>query len=196
VDGIRFKEPTIGPGGLPIEIRLQRNNLDELKLASTELINGDRVPLDTVATITSNRGYAGIKRVDAERTVTITGYVDTRLADAADIIADTKTRFLPKLKKQFPGIIIGLEGQAKEMKASMGGMIKAFGMDVFGVLCLLSFQFRSYQEPLVIMVTIPLACSIMFGLLMSTILVLLVVPSLYAILGDFNLVRIDTKKSS
>ena len=37
-------------------------------------------------------------------------------------------------------------------------------------------------------ILIPLACSIVFGLLVSTVLVLVVVPSLYAILGDFNLV--------
>ncbi len=377
---IAFKEPSIGPGGLPIEIRLKGNSLSELKLASTQLINwfysyegvsdlyddlrpgkpeiqvklkqgakirgfdarsvskqlrtafygttaseiivrdasyevnlqmagpdknsladlenfylingnGQRVPLNTVASISHSRGYAGIRRVDADRTVTVTGDVDTRVANVADIIKDTRARFLPELKKQFPGITIGLEGQAKEMKASMGGMIKAFAIGIFGVFCLLSFQFRSYQEPLVVMITIPfafigvvwghifmgidicmpsilgfvslagivvndsillvsfiklntargktiaesgklasrerfravmltsvttiaglmpllsetsmqaqilipLACSIVFGLLMSTILVLLVVPCLYTILSDFNLVRIDTDRSS
>ena len=376
---IAFKEPAIGPGGLPIKIRLKGNNLDELKLASTKLIdwfysyegvsdlyddlrpgkpeiqvklkkeakirgfdarivskqlraafygttasaiivrdesyevnlrmagadrnsisrlenfylmngNGDRVPLDTVASITYSRGYAGIKRVDANRTVTVTGDVDTRVANAADIISDTKVKFLPELKKQFPGITINLEGQAKEMKASMGGMVKAFAIGIFGVFCFLSFQFKSYHEPLVIMVTIPfafigvvwghilmgldismpsilgfvslagivvndsillvsfiqqntakgksvaeagklasrarfravlltsvttiaglmpllsersmqaqilipLACSIVFGLLMSTILVLLVVPCLYTILADFNLAKIYTDGS-
>ena len=38
-------------------------------------------------------------------------------------------------------------------------------------------------------VLIPLACSIVFGLLMSTVLVLIVVPCLYTILDDFGLVR-------
>lgn len=370
---IAYKEPVIGPGGLPIEIRLKGQDLNELKLASTKLINwfysydgvsdlyddlrpgkpevqvklkkgakirgfdarmvskqlrsafygataseimvmdesyevnvkmaksdrnsiaslenfhlmngsGERVPLQTIASITYSRGYAGIKRVDTERTVTVTGDVDTRVVNAADVIADTQKRFLPRLQKQFPGIIVGTQGQSKEMKTSMGGMIKALLIGIFGVFCLLSFQFRSYQEPLVIMVTIPfafigviwghifmgldlcmpsimgfislagivvndsillvsfvkintaagkkvaeagklasrerfravmltsvttiaglmpllserslqaqvlipLACSIVFGLLMSTILVLVVVPCLYTILDDFNLVK-------
>jgi len=374
---VAFKEPAVGPGGLPIEIRLKGNDLDELKRASTKLINwyytyegvsdlyddlrpgkpeirvklkkgakirgfdagmvskqlraafygataseiivrdesyevnlrmagidrkhisnlenfylmnanGDRVPLNTVASISYSRGYAGIKRVDGDRTVTVTGDVDTRVANAADIMADTRARFLPKLKQEFPHIRIGLEGQEKELKASMGGMIKALGIGIFGVFCLLSFQFKSYRESLVIMVTIPfafigvvlghivmgldlcmpsilgfvslagivvndsillvtfikqnialgvsvdeagkrasrerfravlltsvttiaglmpllsersmqaqilipLACSIVFGLLMSTILVLVVVPCLYTILGDFNWVREDLR---
>ena len=371
---IAYKEPAVGPGGLPIEIRLKGDNLEELKLASTKLINwfysyegvsdlyddlrpgkpeiqvklkkgakirgfdarsvskqlraafygttasevivrdesyevnlrmagpdrssmanlenfflmngnGERVPLNAVASITHSRGYAGIKRVDSDRTVTVTGDVDTRVANVADIIKDTNARFFPKLKTQFPNITIVVEGQSKEMKASMGGMAKALGIGIFGVFCLLSFQFRSYQEPLVIMITIPfafigvvwghifmgldismpsllgfvslagivvndsillvsfikqntaigksvaeagklasrerfravlltsmttiagllpllsersmqaqilipLACSIVFGLLMSTILVLVVVPCLYTILGDFNMVKI------
>ncbi len=45
-------------------------------------------------------------------------------------------------------------------------------------------------------ILIPLACSIVFGLMVSTVLVLVVVPSLYAILGDFNLVRIENKGDS
>jgi hydrophobic/amphiphilic exporter-1 (mainly G- bacteria), HAE1 family len=40
-------------------------------------------------------------------------------------------------------------------------------------------------------ILIPLACSIVFGLIVSTVLVLIVVPSLYGILADFNLVRVE-----
>ncbi len=375
---VAFKEPVIGPAGLPIEIRLKGRDLDELKLAATSLINwfyaydgvsdlyddlrpgkpqiqvslkqgakkrgfdartvssqlrsafygttageiivrdqsyevnlkmaakdrgsidglenfylmsgaGERVPLETVADITTTRGYASINRVDTVRTVTVTGDVDTRVANAADIISDTTKRFLPQLKRKFPGVIVDTQGQAKEMKASMGGMAKALLIGVFGVFCLLSFQFRSYKEPMVIMVTIPfafigviwghiimgldlsmpsimgfvslagivvndsillvsfvklhtaagkavaeagkmasrerfravmltsvttiagllpllseqslqaqvlipLACSIVFGLLMSTVLVLIVVPCLYTILADFDLVREQENK--
>lgn len=375
VIAIAYKEPTFGPGGIPIEIRLKGDNLDELKAASDKLINwlyayggvsdlyddlrpgkpeiqvklkqgakargldakdiaqqlraafygatasqilvrdesyevnlrmadadrgsiedlenfylmdgkGQRVPLSTVASIAHTRGYAGIRRVDGQRTVTVTGDVDTRLANAANIVADTKAAFIPELKKQFPGITLELEGQEKEMKSAMGGMAKALAIGIFGVFCLLSFQFRSFQEPLVIMVTIPfafigviwghvlmgldlsmpsmmgfvslagivvndsillvgfvrlhtgrgeavaqagrlasrerfravlltsvttiagllpllsersmqaqvlipLACSIVFGLLMSTLLVLVVVPCLYAIFDDFNLLKFN-----
>ena len=45
------------------------------------------------------------------------------------------------------------------------------------------------QRSLQAQVLIPLATSIVFGLLASTVLVLLVVPCLYAILGDLGLTR-------
>ena len=376
---LAFKEPAIGPAGLPIEIRLSGNNLDHLKQASSKLIDwlhqydgvfdlyddlrpgkpeirvtlkqgaksrgftaamvssqlraafygatasemivrdqsyevniriadldrsgiadlenfylkgpgGKRVPLTSVARVARDRGYAGIRRVDGIRTVTVTGDIDFTRANAKDIISHTKKHFLPDLKTMFPEISTGLEGQEQSMKTSMGGMLQALGIGLFGVFCLLSFQFKSYQEPLVVMVTIPfaligvvwghilmgidlalpsimgfislagivvndsillvtfvkqhaaagqsvaragkeaarerfravmltslttiaglfpllaerslqaqilipLACSIVFGLLVSTLLVLVVVPSLYAILDDFNLVYKESQSS-
>ncbi|MCP4023363.1 MAG: efflux RND transporter permease subunit, partial [Desulfobacteraceae bacterium] len=370
---IAFKEPLIGPGGLPIEIRLKGSDLHDLKMASTKLIGwlytyegvqdlyddlrpgkpeilvrlkegakakgfdariisrqiraafygstaseiivkdesyevnlkiaapdrasvarlenfylmdnqGNKVPLQTVATIETYRGYAGIQRVNSQRTVTVTGDLDTRVANAAQIITHTKKTFLPELNKEFPQITIMVQGQQKEGKTALEGMIKAMIIGIFGVFCLLSFQFKSYLEPFVVMsiipfaligviwghifmglelampsvmgfvslsgivvndsillvtfmkvhtakgisvveagklasrerfravlltsmttvmgllpllsersmqaqILIPLAASIVFGLLASTILVLVVVPCLYAVLGDFNLVR-------
>ena len=44
---------------------------------------------------------------------------------------------------------------------------------------------RSMQAQLMI----PLACSIVFGLMAATFLVLLVIPALYSVLGDMNLTR-------
>jgi hypothetical protein len=42
---------------------------------------------------------------------------------------------------------------------------------------------------------IPLAVSIVFGLMASTVLVLIVIPSLYSILGDFGLTSVGTDKT-
>ena len=38
-------------------------------------------------------------------------------------------------------------------------------------------------------ILIPLACSIVFGLAMTTMLVLLIIPALYSVFDDFNLLR-------
>ncbi|MFW2366027.1 MAG: efflux RND transporter permease subunit [Desulforhopalus sp.] len=118
---------------------------------------GRKVPLQTVATIEQGRGYAAISRINSRRTVTVTGDVDTRVANAAEIVADTRENFFPQLEKEFPGIKVLLEGQEKETKKSMGGMIKAFLLGIFGVFIILSLQFRSYLEPLAVMVIIPFA---------------------------------------
>jgi multidrug efflux pump subunit AcrB len=370
---ITFKEPSIGPGGLAIELQLQGHDLDRLKMASVRLMDwlsrysgvvdlndnlrpgkpefrikmnkgalamgftarniasqlraafygsvasevqyggesyeiilkiadkdrhyvtdlsqfyvmspeGKRVPLQSVATVTQGRGFASINRINSLRTVTVTGDIDTAKGNANEVIKHTRDNFLPELSKQFPDISVLLEGQEKEGKTAMVGMAKAFLIGIFGVFIILSLQFKSYLEPVIVMILIPfaligviwghillgldlsmpsimgfislagivvndsillvtfirnhmekgesaidaarqasrerfravlltslttimgllplmaersmqaqilipLACSIVFGLLMTTILVLLVIPALYAIFDDFNLLR-------
>lgn len=373
VINIAYKEPSIGPGGLAIELQLQGHNLDRLKLASIKLIDwlskyegvvdlsddlrpgkpefrvkmnkgalamgftsaniasqlraafygsvasevqyggesyeivvklaekdrkfvtdlslfqvvspqGKRVPLQSVATVEQGRGYASINRINSLRTVTVTGDIDTNAANANEVVSHTRTNFLPQLYKEFPDVSVLLEGQAKEGKTAMAGMVKAFLIGIFGVFIILSLQFKSYLEPIIVMVLIPfaligviwghillgldlsmpsimgfislagivvndsillvtfirthmdkgesaydaarlasrdrfravfltslttimglmplmaersmqaqilipLACSIVFGLLATTVLVLLVIPALYSVFDDFNLLR-------
>ena len=243
---LTFKEPAIGPGGLPIEIRLQGSDLEQLKQASLELQNwlnqyvgvfdlnddlrpgkpeirvrikagalvqgidasvianqlraafygqtadefqvgsesyeidvqlstldqnslddldyfyvttktGERIPLKNVAHLENHRGTARISRINSLRTVTIQGDVDMQLANAAEIVADTKANFLPKLNQKFPDITFNLEGQEKESKKTGMSMLKAFIIGIIGVFILLSFQFKNYIEPLAVMSAIPLA---------------------------------------
>ena len=245
---------------------------------------GKRVPLQSVATVEQGRGFASINRINSLRTVTVTGDIDTAKANANEVIQHTRDNFLPELSKEFPDVSVLLEGQEKEGKTAMAGMVKAFLIGIFGVFIILSLQFKSYLEPIIVMVLIPfaligviwghillgldlsmpsimgfislagivvndsillvtfirnhmdkgesandaarqasrerfravlltslttimgllplmaersmqaqilipLACSIVFGLLMTTMLVLLVIPALYNVFDDFNLLR-------
>lgn len=246
VINIAYKEPSIGPAGLAIEIQLQGSDLDELKMASVKLVDwlseydgvvdlndnlrpgkpefrikinkgalamgftardianqlrsafygsvasevqyggesyevmvkvdgddrrfitdlsrfyvvspkGKQVPLQSVATVEQGRGYASINRINSQRTVTVTGDIDTARANANEVIQHTSRNFLPQLLQEFPGIKVLLEGQAKEGKTAMQGMVKAFLIGIFGVFIILSLQFKSYLEPLIVMVLIPFA---------------------------------------
>jgi multidrug efflux pump subunit AcrB len=89
--------------------------------------------------------------------VTIQGDVDTHLANAVEILADTKAHFLPSLKEKYPDIIFSMEGQEKESLKTGKSMLKAFTVGIIGIFVLLSFQFRNYIEPLAVMSAIPLA---------------------------------------
>jgi multidrug efflux pump subunit AcrB len=57
--------------------------------------------------------------------------------------------------KRFPGIAYDLEGQAKRSKESMESLIKGFVVAIMIIFLLLASQFRSYNQPLIIMTAIP-----------------------------------------
>ena len=158
--GTTAYELQVGPENIEVDVRLAEADQASLNdLADFRIIapGGDRVPLDTVVTITPGRGYGRINRIDRQRAVTVQGEVDGHLANTQEILKDTVERFLPELRQRYPEVHIGMEGERKESSRTAGSMAQRFLLGLMGVFLLLSFQFRSYIEPLVVMSAIPLA---------------------------------------
>ena len=121
--------------------------------------DGSNVPLSVVADIETGRGVSRINRENGIRTVTVQGTIDTRIANANAIVNDTQTRFIPGLLARFPGIELDVEGQNAEAGKTQKSMLKGFMIGLIGVFLLLSFLFRSYIEPIIVMLVIPLSLS-------------------------------------
>ncbi|MEO1650054.1 MAG: efflux RND transporter permease subunit, partial [Pseudomonadota bacterium] len=143
-----------------IDVRLaeqDRNRRETLDTFVITTANGKQVPLSAIAELTSTRGYARINRIDGQRTVRVIGSVDPRLGNATEIIADTSARFLPEIQTRYPQISVNVSGENEEAATTQRSMISGFLLGLIGVFLVLSFQFRSYVEPVVVMVLIPFA---------------------------------------
>ena len=150
----------VGSISYEVDVRLaplDQNSLGDLEGFHITAKSGKEIPMGSVATLEEGRGYGRILRIDSVRTVTIQGDVDTLITNAAEIIEETKTLLLPELQKRYPDIDFTLEGQAKESGKTGRSMGKALLVGMFAVFVLLSFQFKSYIEPLVVIAAIPLA---------------------------------------
>lgn len=149
-------------GSESYEIYVGMSHLDKDSLADLECFHittksGKQIPLGIVANLEQGRGFSCIFRINSIRTVTIRGDVDTKVANSDQIIADTRERIIPTLKERYPDVEVSLEGQAKEGQKTGKSMRKAMLIGIFLVFVMLSFQFRSYIEALVVIVAIPLA---------------------------------------
>jgi multidrug efflux pump subunit AcrB len=150
----------VGPESFDVDVRLpagDQDSLADLDYFAVTLADGAQVPLTTVASIETGRGFARIARIDGRRTVTIRGDLDTRVANLNEVLTDTRERFLPKLQRQFPGVEVSLEGETAEQEATGASLRRGLYAGLIGIFLLLSFQFRSYVEPLIVMLAIPLA---------------------------------------
>ena len=119
--------------------------------------DGSYVPLSVVAQVEIGQGYSRINREDGVRSVTVQGSIDTRTANANAIVSDTMTRFAPGLLERHPSVTLDVEGQNAEAGKTQQSMLKGFVIGLLGVFLLLSFLFRSYLEPIVVMLVIPLS---------------------------------------
>ncbi|MCF6305069.1 MAG: efflux RND transporter permease subunit [Rhodobacteraceae bacterium] len=121
--------------------------------------DGSYVPLGVIAKVEIGQGYSRINRENGMRTVTVQGTIDTRIANASAIVSDTLSRFMPDLLERYPGVSLDVEGQRAEAEKTQKSMLKGFLVGLVGVFLLLSFMFRSYVEPIVVMLIIPLSLS-------------------------------------
>lgn len=149
-------------GDLPFEVEVvlaqtdrdARSDLEDFTIA---LPDGTAVPLDTVVMIDEGRGWSSITRRDGLRTLTVQADVDGRIGNADAITAKMATGFLPDLAARMPGLRHEIAGQAANSAETVGSILRGFIVGIVGVYIILSFQFRSYVEPVIVMLTIPLA---------------------------------------
>ncbi|ARU58245.1 RND superfamily NFE family efflux transporter inner membrane pump subunit [Oleiphilus messinensis] len=118
---------------------------------------GATIPLSQVAEVVPTRSYSRIHRIDGQRTLTVLGDIDRRLNNTGEVLRDVEARFMPDLRTKYPDLSISFKGEVAEGAETQGSMKVAFLLGMLGIFLLLSFQFRSYVEPFMVMVNIPLA---------------------------------------
>ncbi len=133
-----------------------RDSLEDMLSLRLRAPNGTLVPLSAVAEIEEQRGYARIHRVNGERTVTIQASLDTNQANAREVMGLLFKRFLPTLKERYPDIRIVSQGQDKETAETGNSLQTNLLIGLVGVYLILVFQFRSYIQPLAVMLAIPM----------------------------------------
>ncbi|MCA9427977.1 MAG: efflux RND transporter permease subunit, partial [Candidatus Omnitrophica bacterium] len=158
--GRTANEIQVGVESYEIDVRLMeedRNSLADLEYLHITLPGGGQVPLGAVAKLAPGRAYARIARVDGRRTVSVQGEIDSRKINTRELLAKLEKEYVPPLLEKHPNLHVKLEGEAEESAETQASMRHGFLLGILGVFILLSFQFRTYLEPLVVMVAIPLS---------------------------------------
>lgn len=132
-----------------------RKSLADLESMIIRTPDGGEIPLSRAAVIEEGSGFAEINRTDRKRVVNVTASVDSRKANAQEIIGDLKEGILAELAGDYPGLSFDLEGEEKERRDALGSMKEGFLLSMVGIFALLAIPFRSYTQPVLIMIAIP-----------------------------------------
>ena len=133
-----------------------RNSRDDLQTLKLRSQDGSLVPLSAVASIEEGRGFARIHRVDGQRTVTIQASLDTKTANAQEIMGLLKKKILPALQEKYPDVTFASQGQDKETAETGNSLQTNILIGVVGIYLILVFQFRNYVQPIAVMLAIPM----------------------------------------
>ncbi len=176
-----------GKDDVKVQVRYaqkDRRSLYAIEQARIRTPDGRQIPLSEIAEVDSSRAYSLIRRVDRKRVITVSSDIDEDIGNASTIVTDLKADFLPKLLARYPGLRYDLEGQEKRTEESLQSLKKGFTLALMGIFLLLATQFRSYLQPVIIMMAIP------FGLI-GAIVGHLVMGLAFTIISIFGIVALS-----
>ena len=152
-----------------IDVTVRQSRSDRLSLGDVLDLpiragDGTLVPLSAVADVTETRGWARVLRVDGQRTVTLTGEINPRVANAREIAAAVRSQFAPGLPQRHPGVQLQFAGEAKDTATTGASLRTGILVGLAGVYAILAVQFGSFLTPLAVLVAIPLgAIGVVWG---------------------------------
>ncbi len=141
----------------PRNDRADMESFENIKIRDDQ---GQERPLTEVSEITFSRQLAEINRLNQRRSITVSADVDVEVARAPQIIAEMQKTFMPELiakyKKNYGATIsVDWEGEQAQTIESITSMFVGFGIAMVAMFVLLTFEFRSYFQPVIIMSIIP-----------------------------------------
>jgi multidrug efflux pump subunit AcrB len=150
----------------PREDRRSLGDFNEIRIRTSS----GEYPITELADIEVVRGYTTITRRNQQRSITVSSNVIEERANAQKIISMLKSDFLPKLKQKYPGVNVLWEGHEEDREESTQSLIIGFTLAMCAMFIVLTIQFKSYIQPLIIMAIIPfglvgaVAAHILFGM--------------------------------
>lgn len=127
-------------------------NFDDIRVLTED---GDEFPLTELAEVEISRGYSEINRVDQLRSITVSADLDETQANAAEIVQQLQKEFMPQLFEDHPGVSVLWEGQQQQATESIQSLLVGLAIALLAMFVLLTLEFTSYVQPLLIMAIIP-----------------------------------------
>ncbi len=135
-------------------------NLEKVYLRTRR---GSMVPLTEVIRYEIAPGYTSINRYNRQYSFTLFANLKGKsMGEAVEEIEGFLKSILP------PGYSFEASGQTKEFKSAFKGFLLALAVAIIGVYMVLASLFESLKHPFTVMLTLPLAVSGVFGLLLLT----------------------------
>jgi multidrug efflux pump subunit AcrB len=160
--------------GDKIELRVRSASALGLRQDPTDLLNepvalpnGQLTRLGQLVDVEVQPGRGFIRHYNLRRTVTVEANLDKEVTDTKAANDQIKAAW-EAIRVQHPGIDLDFSGELEDIEESLDAMGKLFLLGVGLIYLILAAQFRSYFQPLMILVSVPLAFTgVAFGLAIS-----------------------------
>jgi len=139
----------------PQVTRMERLNPDQLENYHIRADDGSLVPLSTLVSLQRSVQPQQLKRFQQLNSATIAGVPlpGVSLGEAIGFLQKTAREVLP------PGYTVDYAGQSRQFVTEGSALVVTFFLAIAVIFLVLSAQFESFRDPLIILVTVPMAVS-------------------------------------
>ncbi len=134
-----------------------RREVSDLAGLQIHLSNGRQVPLQLVADLQLNHGIAQIQRLNGQRAVTISAYVDPQQVSPEQVLQQVQTSILPELQRRWPGLGTELTGVSRETAHLLQQLIWSVALVLILIYAALAIPLQSYSRPILVLAILPFA---------------------------------------
>ncbi len=132
--------------------RASINDLDGMRIKTP---SGDRVNLRDIAEYSIERGDVLINHLEGQREIQVSADMKEANASNTDIMADLRENIIPQLQSKYPTISASFEGQNREREKLSRSLRSAGLVIILLIYATIAFTFRSYSQPLLLIILIP-----------------------------------------
>jgi len=146
-----------GTNEVEVRVKLPESEREDLRYLENFVIRtpeGVEVPLMDVVAVTTGESFQSIDRRDGRRVITVSTDVEPEGA-INRVLRVIRAEILPQLRADFPGLTWSFEGNEAEIRESTASLWGSFGLALGVIYALLAIAFRSYIQPLIVMMAIP-----------------------------------------
>jgi multidrug efflux pump subunit AcrB len=136
----------------PEEDRKSLARFDDIRVDGGD---GVQRPITELADVSVSRGYSEINRIDQKRSITISSDIDEKDGNAKEIVTNLQKTFMPDFLKKYPSLRVRWEGQQEQDTESVQSLGIGLGIALIAMYVLLTMEFTSYGQPMVVMAIIP-----------------------------------------
>ncbi|MEX2350202.1 MAG: efflux RND transporter permease subunit, partial [Flavobacteriaceae bacterium] len=134
------------------EQRSSINQLDDMRILTPD---GERVPFGEIATYTIARGEESIRHLDGRREIQVSADMEDPNDSATDLLFEIQQDVIPGILAKYPTVTVAYEGQNREAAKLRKSASEIFPIILFLIYATIAFTFRSYSQPLLLMLLIP-----------------------------------------
>jgi multidrug efflux pump subunit AcrB len=153
-----------------LRVRAKERSYQDIQTVLNDPISlpsGDTTTFSSLFYQENNKGRSTIRHYNLRRAITVEAELESEITDTASANAKLIEQW-QSIRDNFPNTDLDFSGELDDINESLNSMFGLFFLGLGLIYLILATQFRSYFQPLLILVTVPMAFTgVIYGLLLT-----------------------------